>query len=75
MAVWRRVRAPVLMLFSAQGYVQQRFGDDPDALRSRLDCFADVRVETVADAGHNLQHDQPERVAAALEDFLAREPA
>ena len=29
-----------------------------------------VRVLTIADAGHNLQHDQPEQVAAVLEDFL-----
>ena len=43
---------------------------DPDELQRRLGCFADVRVLTIADAGHNLQHDQPEQVAAVLEDFL-----
>jgi len=26
----------------------------------------------VAEAGHNLQHDQPERVAELLENFLTR---
>jgi len=26
----------------------------------------------VAEAGHNLQHDQPERVAELLESFLTR---
>jgi pimeloyl-ACP methyl ester carboxylesterase len=25
---------------------------------------------TITDASHNLQHDQPEQVAAALENFL-----
>lgn len=74
MACWRRVRASALMLVSGQGYVLDRFGDEPDELQRRLDCFADVRVVTVADAGHNLQHDQPEQVAQALEDFLTREP-
>jgi pimeloyl-ACP methyl ester carboxylesterase len=74
MACWRRVRASALMLISGQGYVLDRFGDEPDELQRRLDCFADVRVLTVADAGHNLQHDQPEQVAQALEDFLTREP-
>lgn len=74
MACWRRVRAPVLALVSGQGYVEDRFGDEPEELQRRLDCFADVRMVSVADAGHNLQHDQPERVAQVLEDFLVREP-
>ena len=72
MACWRRVCAPTLMLFADHGYVIERFGDDADELQRRLGCFADRHVVTIADAGHNLQHDQPERVAAALEDFLAR---
>ena len=70
MACWRQVRAPTLMLFAEHGYVNDRLADDPDELQRRLGCFADVRVVTIADAGHNLQHDQPEQVAAVLEDFL-----
>ena len=73
MACWRHVRAPTLMLFAEHGYVNERFGDDAHALQRRLDCFVERRVVTIADAGHNLQHDQPEVVAAALEDFLDRE--
>ena len=73
MACWRRVHAPVLMLVSAEGYVHDRFGDEPEELQRRIDCFAHARVITVPDCGHNLQHDQPEVVAAALEDFLDRE--
>ena len=70
MACWRQVRAPTLMLFAEHGYVNDRLADDPDELQRRLGCFADVRVVTIADAGHNLQHDQPEQVAVVLEDFL-----
>ncbi|ENO94016.1 alpha/beta hydrolase [Thauera sp. 28] len=72
MACWRQVTAPTLMVLAEQGYVTERFGDDAAELRRRLDCFADHRVVTIADAGHNLQHDQPEQVAAALEAFLSR---
>ena len=72
MACWRQVTAPTLMLFAGQGYVNDRFGDAPAELRHRLDCFAKHRVVTITDAGHNLQHDQPEQVAAALEAFLSR---
>ena len=47
--------------------LEERFGADGDEFRRRTGCFSDVRVTTIADAGHNLQHDQPERVAAELE--------
>ncbi len=73
MASWRKVQAPVLMLIAAQGFVQHRFGNDPEEYRRRLGSFKDAHVVTVADAGHNVQHDQPENVAAALEAFLARD--
>jgi pimeloyl-ACP methyl ester carboxylesterase len=71
MACWRRVLAPVLVVIAEQGYVQARLGADPDELERRLACFAERRVLTLAGAGHNVQHDQPERLACMLEDFFA----
>ena len=73
MASWRAITAPVLLLVSDQGYVRGRFGDTSDDYRQRFACFPDARVIEVTDAGHNLQHDQPEQVAAALESFLLRD--
>lgn len=70
MASWQRITAPVLMLVADHGFVQQRFGNDPVEFQRRLDCFKDRQVVTISDAGHNVQHDQPEQVAAALEQFL-----
>lgn len=70
MDFWRAIEAPVLMLMADTGYVYGRFHDDPEGYARRIACFADVREVTVADAGHNLQHDQPEQVAAALEAFF-----
>jgi pimeloyl-ACP methyl ester carboxylesterase len=70
MASWQRIMAPVLMLVADQGFVQQRFAKDPAELQRRLDCFKDHQVVNITDAGHNIQHDQPEQVAAALEKFL-----
>jgi len=72
LAAWRRIEAPVLQLIADDGFVQMRFGQTPDELQRRLAAFRDLRVEWVADAGHNVQHDQPEAVAAALERFLQR---
>lgn len=73
MACWSRITAPVLMLIADEGYVQQRFGTDPAEYRRRLGCFARCEVVTITGSGHNVQHDQPEQVAAALERFLARD--
>lgn len=72
-AGWRKITAPVLMLIADKGYVHQRFGADPAEYRSRIESFANIRTVTVTDSGHNVQHDQPEQVAAALEDFFVRD--
>lgn len=72
MAAWQKIGVPVLMLIAEQGFVQMRFGQDGEEYARRLGSFSDAQVRIVADAGHNLQHDQPEAVAQALEAFLAR---
>ncbi len=72
-ATWRKIEAPVLMLVADQGFVRQRFGNDPEEYRSRIESFSNVHVVTISDSGHNVQHDQPEQVASALEEFLVRD--
>lgn len=70
LACWRQVAAPVLLLLADEGFVQQRFGDDAAELQRRLACFGELTLRRVADAGHNLQHDQPAAVAAAIDAFF-----
>lgn len=70
MAAWQRISAPVLMLHAEQGFVNQRFPRDSEEYRRRTGCFAKLGIEWIADAGHNLQHDQPEAVAQALSGFF-----
>lgn len=72
-AIWRKIGAPVLMMVADNGFVRQRFGNDTDEYRSRIASFSNVRVVTISNSGHNVQHDQPEQVASALEDFLAED--
>ena len=36
----------------------------------RRGAFRDLRYVTIPDAGHMLHHDQPERVARVIEEFL-----
>lgn len=68
---WERITAQVLLLIADQGFVQQRFADSPEQLQQRLDCFKNRQVVTISNAGHNIQHDQPAQVAAALDQFLS----
>jgi pimeloyl-ACP methyl ester carboxylesterase len=71
MAFWRRIRAPVLWVTAADSHLRRRLQDAPEHEREYLGDLPNVTHVEVADAGHNLHHDQPERVAALIEPFLA----
>jgi len=71
MALWRRVTAPVLWVTAADSFVfKQLVVVDSADYRERIACFRDIREVAVEDCGHNLQHDQPERVARLIEEFF-----
>ena len=62
----RRVRVPVLGIWGASdGVVTPAYG------RAMLEAFPDSRFEVVAEAGHLPHLEQPARVAALLDPFLA----
>lgn len=72
MAAWRCVTAPTLWVQGDQSDLLARFhGTDDSDLSQRAGCFANIRRRTLADAGHMLQHDQPEALAELLTEFLA----
>lgn len=73
MACWKRIEAQVLIVIAQHGLVNKRFGNDPAELKRRLDCFRNLQTVDIPDSGHNVQHDQPELVAAAIETFLSRD--
>jgi pimeloyl-ACP methyl ester carboxylesterase len=73
MACWRAITIPVLHVFAEHGYVHERFAHLPEEHRRRIECFAKVEETWIADAGHNLQHDQPEKIAAEIERFIKRD--
>jgi len=70
MAMWSRIVAPVLIVVADDGFIHERFHDDQAEYQRRLASFRTARVHTLEDAGHNLQHDCPERLAGLLEAFL-----
>jgi pimeloyl-ACP methyl ester carboxylesterase len=72
-ACWAEVRAPLLYVAGAESDFLSRLqgAGDPERMR-RLIPQLEARV--IAAAGHMLHHEQPEAVAALLEEFLARLP-
>lgn len=68
-ACWRRVSAPMLLLLGEQSELRPRLG--PDGTDAHLhELFRDLRIETIAGAGHMLHHERPEEVARLIEEFL-----
>ncbi len=73
-AVWALATAPILHVEAYDSETLKRLaGDMPvDAFKTRFKAFADFREVIIDDAGHMLHHDQPERVAALVEAFMAQ---
>jgi pimeloyl-ACP methyl ester carboxylesterase len=49
------------------------FALDSEDYRQRVACFRDIREVTLADCAHNMQHDQPQKVAQLADEFFTRD--
>lgn len=73
-ACWRQITAPVLWVEAAHSDIWRRFGQNAlprEEIERRMSFLRSVRAVSIPDAGHMLHHDQPEFLAAVIEDFLA----
>lgn len=73
MACWKLITASVLWVEAKNSELLPRIGVGAAAraeIDRRIAHIHDVTVLMVDDAGHMVQHDQPEIVAAAIEQFL-----
>jgi pimeloyl-ACP methyl ester carboxylesterase len=70
MACWRNVAAPVLWIDGAESRTMERMHINAGDVDARKACFRRLSAHTIAEAGHMLHHDQPERLAALIEAFL-----
>jgi len=72
-AIWRKITAPTLWIAASESRVPKWLakgaGGEEEVAR-RMAHISDARLATIENAGHMLHHDQPEAVAAALEEFL-----
>ena len=70
MACWRKVTAPVLWVEGAESNAHDFLKLSSAELAARKQCFRNLTEQTIAGAGHMLHHDQPERLAEVIEEFL-----
>jgi pimeloyl-ACP methyl ester carboxylesterase len=73
MACWRNVAAPALWIDGAESSTMERMRINAADQEARKACFRRLRVHTLAEAGHMLHHDQPEKLAQLIEGFLRSE--
>ena len=69
-ACWRAVAAPVLWVVARDYGLYKEVGGSAGDYAARLASFRDLREAVLEDSGHMLHHDQPQRLAQAIEDFL-----
>lgn len=67
---WRQISAQVLWVEGAQSSLMSRIARDPEGYAERRAAIQDLQVVQVEDAGHNIHHDQPERLAEIIEAFM-----
>jgi pimeloyl-ACP methyl ester carboxylesterase len=74
MATWQCITAPLLWVEGAQTDLKKWWGNrySSEEFHQRLACMkSPVQTQVLDDCGHMLHHDQPQRLAALVEDFLA----
>ncbi len=70
-ACWHAVTAPVLWVVARDSHLYKEFAGQEEDYLARLASFRDFREVVLEDSGHMLHHDQPQRLAAVIEAFLA----
>jgi pimeloyl-ACP methyl ester carboxylesterase len=68
--LFARISAPALWIRATDSrYMRGVFGAE-GSYSARFNCLRRGNDAVIADAGHNVHHDQPERVAELIEAFL-----
>ena len=69
-ACWRRITAPVLLVNGKDSHIPAWLKDHPEQFAERKAAFRDLTETELEDCGHMMHHDQPQRLAQLIEDFL-----
>jgi pimeloyl-ACP methyl ester carboxylesterase len=71
MAIWRRIKAPLLWIEAAESENRKRHTLSPDEYNARRACFQTATVKEIQNAGHMVHLEQPEELARLIEAFLS----
>src|SRR5262245_38922399 len=69
-ACWRKVAAPVLCVSGSETEIPKMLKVSDADLAARKKSFTHLTERVVSGAGHMLHHDQPEKLAEVIEEFL-----
>jgi pimeloyl-ACP methyl ester carboxylesterase len=71
LACWRQITAPTLLVSGKDSHIVKWLKDVPEQMAERKAAFRDFREVELEDCGHMMHHDQPDRLARLIEDFIA----
>jgi len=69
-ACWKNVAAPVLWVSGAETEIPRMLKLSDADIEARKASFRSLTERVIPGAGHMLHHDQPEHLAAVIEEFL-----
>jgi pimeloyl-ACP methyl ester carboxylesterase len=67
---WKRITCPVLWVMTNEIDPRGWRKDSPAQFHERKQAFRQFSETLLKDSGHMMHHDQPEKLAAIIEDFL-----
>ncbi|HTD90091.1 MAG TPA: alpha/beta hydrolase [Burkholderiales bacterium] len=69
-ACWQRITCPALWVVTHEIDMRNWRKDSPAQLHERKQAFHNLSEILLEDCGHMMHHDQPEKLATIIEDFL-----
>jgi pimeloyl-ACP methyl ester carboxylesterase len=73
--IWKQIEAPVLWIHSGSDWVRQFLKENDQLLDEYRASYARLTECRIDGASHMMHHDQPEKFARAITDFLNTHPA
>ena len=71
MVCWRRITAPMLFVEGTESRIINAMRGQIEGYEERLAAFETLTdIQAIGEAGHNIHHDQPEKLAAVIEGFF-----
>ena len=71
-ACWQRITCPVLWIMTNEIDPRGWRKDSPVQFQERKQAFQNFSETLLADSGHMMHHDQPQKLAEIIEEFLLR---